>query len=68
MKCGTAHNYKKHGCRCDDCRAAHTAYYRELRARHRAGQPKTRGPQAGVHAISDDKVEEMLRAARGAQA
>lgn len=40
---GTNSRYAKHGCRCDLCREAHTAYDRERRARNRrrarAGDP-----------------------------
>lgn len=35
----TNSRYAKHGCRCALCRAAHTAYDRERRARTRAGVP-----------------------------
>jgi hypothetical protein len=30
---GTANRYTNYGCRCEVCRAAHTLYRRELRAR-----------------------------------
>lgn len=33
---GTNSRYAKHGCRCDLCREAHTAYDRKRRARNRA--------------------------------
>lgn len=36
---GTVHGYSVHRCRCDDCRAANTAYHRDLAARKRAGLP-----------------------------
>lgn len=43
---GTNSRYAKHGCRCDLCREAHTAYDRQRRARNRAraatGDPWTR--------------------------
>jgi len=34
---GTNPRYAKHGCRCDACRQAHTAYERARRERRRAG-------------------------------
>lgn len=39
---GQRWSYTKHGCRCDECRAANTDYHRELRARKRAGERVTR--------------------------
>src|SRR5260221_9545470 len=33
LKHGTAHGYNRHGCRCDDCRAAATALKRAQRSR-----------------------------------
>ncbi|GAA3890411.1 hypothetical protein GCM10022243_64140 [Saccharothrix violaceirubra] len=41
---GTNSRYAKHGCRCDLCREAHTAYDRQRRARNRArvGDPWVR--------------------------
>lgn len=39
---GTARGYQRHGCRCDDCRAAETQRQREWRQRHRSGKVKHR--------------------------
>jgi hypothetical protein len=39
---GTNPRYAKHGCRCDLCREAHTAYERARRERRRAGDPWVR--------------------------
>ncbi|GGM65080.1 hypothetical protein GCM10012275_39530 [Longimycelium tulufanense] len=39
---GTNTRYAKHGCRCDLCRQAHTAYERERRERRRTGDPWAR--------------------------
>lgn len=38
---GTNPRYAKHGCRCDACRQAHTAYERTRRERRRASDPWT---------------------------
>jgi hypothetical protein len=39
---GTNPRYAKHGCRCDACRQAHTAYERARRERRRAAGPWVR--------------------------
>jgi hypothetical protein len=39
---GTNPRYAKHGCRCDACRQAHTAYERARRERRRAADPWAR--------------------------
>ena len=35
---GARWTYTKHGCRCDECKAANTDYQRELRGRKRSGE------------------------------
>lgn len=49
---GTETSYNKHGCRCDDCRAAHTVYTRQKRenARKRGFAGYTHGANAAYAA------------------
>lgn len=39
---GTAGGYTNHGCRCDDCSAAHSAYYTVDQLRREAERTKQR--------------------------
>ncbi|MEV6712009.1 WhiB family transcriptional regulator [Lentzea sp. NPDC051208] len=56
---GTNSRYAKHGCRCDICREAHTAYDRQRRARVRARRVQLDEPAAtssGQYLLTFDRA------------
>lgn len=57
---GRATSYSAHGCRCDDCRTAASAYHKEMRHRSAALRERDR-LQTQAHAVAQRKLREIHR-------
>jgi hypothetical protein len=61
---GTTTAYANYGCRCDECRAANTAYQRDRRSRKAAGLPvraRAANGEMGAHGTYSTYIHHKCR-------